>query len=68
MNKWKCNVYGNEIDKSNKVRHLKSPKHLINLNNSKNPEEQQNDIFKLDETLFEPTNKQKKFKCKILSY
>jgi hypothetical protein len=23
MNKWKCNVRGNEIDKNNKARHLK---------------------------------------------
>jgi hypothetical protein len=30
MNKWKCNVCGNEIDKFNKARHLKYPKHLIN--------------------------------------
>jgi hypothetical protein len=31
MYKWKCNVCGNEIDKSNKTRHLKSQKHLGNF-------------------------------------
>jgi hypothetical protein len=45
-------------------RHLKSKKHSSNLNNQVESEEQ-NDIFKFDETLFEPTNKEKKFKCKI---
>jgi hypothetical protein len=65
MNNWKCNVCDNEIDKSNKARHLKFKKHLCNLNNQVESNEQQNDIFSFDETLFEPTNKEKKFKCKI---
>jgi len=60
MSKWKCNVCRNEIDKSNKARHLKSSKHLSNLNNFQNQEQQQNNIFQLDDIVFEPTNKQKK--------
>jgi hypothetical protein len=35
------------------------------LNNFPSQEEQLNDIFQFDEALFEHTNKQKKFKCKI---
>ncbi len=64
MSKWKCNVCSNEIDKSNKARHLKSSKHLSNLNNFKIKNNNKT-IFQLNETLFESTNKQKKFKCKI---
>jgi hypothetical protein len=58
-------VYGNKIDKSNKARHLKSQKHLSNLNNFQNQEIEQDDIFQFEDLLFEPTNKQNKFKWKI---
>ncbi len=35
------------------------------LKKFQNQDIEQNDIFKFEETLFEPTNKQKKFKCKF---
>jgi DNA-directed RNA polymerase subunit RPC12/RpoP len=64
MTKWRCVICQTEVDKTNKSRHLKSPKHIKNLNNNQHQEEQENDVFNFDDSLFEPTDKKKKFKCK----
>ncbi len=48
MNEWKCNICGNEIDKSNKARQLKSQKHLSNLNNFHNQKIKHSDIFQFE--------------------
>ena len=64
MTKWKCEICQIEVCKTNKSRHLKSPKHMRNLNNVSQQEEQQNEIFDFDDTLFETEFKNKKYKCK----
>ncbi len=64
MARWRCEVCNKEIDKSHKARHLRTDKHIRNLNNIQQQEEQENDVFNFDDSLFEPTDEKKKFKCK----
>ncbi len=64
MAQWRCEVCNKEIDKSHKARHLRTAKHIQNLNSNQHQEEQQNEILNIDDILFEPTDKKKKYQCK----
>jgi hypothetical protein len=61
---WRCEVCNSGTDISHRARHLRTAKHIRNLNNIHQQEEQENDVFNFDDSIFEPTNKKKKFKCK----
>lgn len=59
MTKWKCEICNIEFDKTNKSRHLKSPKHIKNSNNIHQQEEQENEIYNFNDSLFEAIDKKK---------
>ncbi len=56
---WRCEVCNSETDISHRARHLRTAKHIRNLNNIHQQEEQENDVFNFDDSIFEPTNKKR---------